>query len=461
MGLQTYFVAKFDHQDCKVAVLAKLQIFNSPSSFACPSPYECSTEHGAVAEIKNEHTSIVFSSNDGLLRRITRLGGPNLMVEEEVGAYSSQGSGAYLFKPMGKATSIVRLGGVVLVTVGSVMQEVHSEPRTIWDSYPLVRSARLYTGVSMQAHLVEMDYHIEFLENQYNNKELVVRFITGLRTNGVFFSDLNGFQTIRRQTYDKIPLQGNYYPMPSLAFLQCPAGVRFSIHSRQALGAASLTDGALEVMLERRLPHDDNRGLGQGVMDNHPTNIVFHLLLESNKTILPYAPASECFPSLFSHQVSAELNYPLHLFVGRREQKVSSKHVVERGALTTEFTPLGWNFPCDVHVVSMKIPRPLGASLTHQSTEYSLSLLRTGWDGSYGADRSLLRHCSLPVDDKLSFPDFFRNFDLKSLRRTSLSLLHDEPLQQVGRKTRAGLTDHRILAAMEIQAFKFGLTPTE
>ena len=35
-------------------------------------------------------------------------------------------------------------------------------------------------------------------------------------------------------------------------------------------------------MLDRRLVRDDGRGLGQGVMDNRPMNVVFHILVESN-----------------------------------------------------------------------------------------------------------------------------------------------------------------------------------
>jgi alpha-mannosidase II len=56
----------------------------------------------------------------------------------------------------------------------------------------------------------------------------------------------------RRETFSKIPLQGNYYPMPTLAFLQDKTR-RFSVHTRQAVGVASLKGGWLEMMLDRRL----------------------------------------------------------------------------------------------------------------------------------------------------------------------------------------------------------------
>ena len=49
--------------------------------------------------------------------------------------------------------------------------------------------------------------------------------------------------------------------------------------------------GWLEVMQDRRLMQDDNRGLGQGVTDNIVTQLSFRLLLE---TVKQPAPVSLC-----------------------------------------------------------------------------------------------------------------------------------------------------------------------
>lgn len=43
--------------------------------------------------------------------------------------------------------------------------------------------------------------------------------------------------------------------------------------------------GELEVVLDRRLKQDDNRGLGQGVMDNKLTASLYHLLLEDRRGV--------------------------------------------------------------------------------------------------------------------------------------------------------------------------------
>ena len=116
------------------------------------------------------------------------------------------------------------------------------------------------------------------LSSSFENTDLIVRFRTSLPSGSSFFTDLNGLQTIKRDTHSKLPVAANYFPITSLAFLQARGSSgdgssagnggtsstsgssgdsrgagsagdscrRFSVHMRQAAGAASL-----QVMTDR------------------------------------------------------------------------------------------------------------------------------------------------------------------------------------------------------------------
>jgi len=53
-------------------------------------------------------------------------------------------------------------------------------------------------------------------------------------------------QIIRRKRFSKLPLQANYYPLPTLAFIEDQT-FRFTILTAQPLGVASLKEGQMEV----------------------------------------------------------------------------------------------------------------------------------------------------------------------------------------------------------------------
>ena len=114
-------------------------------------------------------------------------------------------------------------------------------------------------------------------------------------------------QTIERRTLGKIPIQGNYYPVAGMMYIE-DGNSRLSLVLGQPLGGASLSQGQLEVLLDRRLMQDDNRGLGQGVTDTRLTLSTFRLLLEHPST--PETPAKP-LPSLLAHSALRSLLHPL------------------------------------------------------------------------------------------------------------------------------------------------------
>lgn len=87
------------------------------------------------------------------------------------------------------------------------------------------------------------------------------------------------FKVVKRKRFKKLPLQANYYPMPSMAYIEDKI-TRLTLLTATSLGVSSLRDGHIEVMLDRRLNQDDNLGLGQGVLDNKLTRHLFRILVE-------------------------------------------------------------------------------------------------------------------------------------------------------------------------------------
>lgn len=454
MGLQTYYIAN-GFVGCEKAKPARVRIFTSSKQLSCPTSYACSDLESDTVEISNQHQTLIFNVSCGQLQKISREDGHITVIEEELGMYSSTGSGAYLFKPNGNAEPIGLTGGQIVVAEGHLVREVFSNPRTSWEKTPVSHSTRVYNcESSIQEFVVEKEYHVELIGHDFNDKELIARYKTNVDNNRIFYSDLNGFQMSRRETYDKIPLQGNYYPMPSLAFMVGSNGERFSVHTRQSLGVASLENGWLEIMLDRRLVRDDDRGLGQGVMDNRPMIILFHILLESNvsSSANPTLNPRPLSPSLLSHLVGAHLNYPLQIFIAKKAEAISAQPPPR------SFSPLVASLPCDLHIVNFKVPRPSKYSQQPlEEPKFVLVLQRRHWDSSYC--RKGRSQCSSIADEPINLFDMFSGLTVSNAKATSLNLLHEDTdilgySEQFGSGAQEG---HVIISPMEIQAYKLHL----
>lgn len=71
--------------------------------------------------------------------------------------------------------------------------------------------------------------------------------------------------------------------MPTKAYIE-DKDTRLTVLTSSPLGCSSLSGGEIEIMLDRRLNQDDNLGLGQAVLDNHPTKHIFRVLVEKRPT---------------------------------------------------------------------------------------------------------------------------------------------------------------------------------
>ena len=70
------------------------------------------------------------------------------------------------------------------------------------------------------------------------NYEIAMRLNTNIKNDNTMYTDLNGFNMIKRITYSKLPLQANYYPIPTQAYIE-DSTARMTILSRYIFIALS------------------------------------------------------------------------------------------------------------------------------------------------------------------------------------------------------------------------------
>uniref|UniRef100_A0AAY5EM33 mannosyl-oligosaccharide 1,3-1,6-alpha-mannosidase n=1 Tax=Electrophorus electricus TaxID=8005 RepID=A0AAY5EM33_ELEEL len=273
-------------------------------------------------------------------------------------------SGAYLFLPDGEAKKYSpSRPPVIRVTKGPVFSEVTTTFTHI------THTLRLYNIQGVDGQAVEICNTVD-IRGEFN-QEIAMRITSDINSMNRFFTDLNGFQVQPRRTMSKLPLQANFYPMTSMAYLE-DSNRRLTLLTAQSLGAASLKSGQLEVIMDRRLNQDDNRGLGQGVLDNKITANSFRLLLEPRNSRENNAPFS--YPSLLSHISCTYLNHPL----------IQMATSVDPALLTpVPHSPLTSSFPCDIHLVNLRtIQSQVGGGPSEQA---ALILHRKGFDCGFSS----------------------------------------------------------------------------
>ncbi|XP_073655956.1 alpha-mannosidase 2x isoform X5 [Tursiops truncatus] len=410
--------------------------------------------------LSNRYMQVWFSGLTGLLKSIRRVDEEQ---EQRVGMEfliygtrsSKDKSGAYLFLPDGEAKPYVPKDPPVLrITEGPFFSEVVAYYEHVH------QVVRLYNLPGVEGLSLDVSSLVDIRDCV--NKELALRLHTDIDSQGTFFTDLNGFQVQPRRYRKKLPLQANFYPMPVMACLQ-DAQSRLTLHTAQALGVSSLHDGQLEVILDRRLMQDDNRGLGQGLKDNKRTCNHFRLLLE--RRTLGREPGffsklaamfrglifhssrsghrevqdgpSTSYPSLLSHLTSMYLNTPvLALPVAKRQPP---------GPALCSFRPLASSLPCDFHLLNLRTLQAEDDSLP--SAETALLLHRKGFDCGLEA-KNLGFNCTTS-QGKVALGSLFRGLDVVFLQPTSLTLLY--PLASPSNSTDI------YLEPMEIATFRLRL----
>ncbi|XP_043463194.1 alpha-mannosidase 2 isoform X2 [Leptopilina heterotoma] len=299
-------------------------------------------------QLENQKIKLVFDRQSGFLKQVTKHS-KIMQCSIQFAAYSSAQfhSGAYLFMPDPNLRDtdkdiLESTHQKIYIVSGNISSRLTVEYGKL-----LTHQVAIYHDNSNYlSEAIHLRNVVDFEAPPKNREtEMFMRLQTDI-LNGdppEFYTDLNGHQMIKRTKIERIGIEGNYFPITTMAYIQDTAH-RLTLLVNHAQGAASYQPGWLEVMLDRRTLHDDSRGMGEGLLDNKKTIIKHWLLFEDIKTNNNNNGDKYSKPSLIANHFSNSLNYPVNIFV-----------VDDGNYQMAPETPLvSQSFPCDVHLVNLR-----------------------------------------------------------------------------------------------------------
>ncbi|CAB4066380.1 MAN2 [Lepeophtheirus salmonis] len=246
---------------------------------------------------------------------------------------------------------------------------------------------------------------------RYNNLEIAMRFDAAIDSKTIFYTDLNGFSMMERRRLSKIPLQANFYPIASMAYIQDTSS-RLTLISRQPLGGSSLQSGQLEIMLDRRLMQDDNRGLGEPVTDNLITKSSFTLILERS------------IPSCRGENSKNGASYPSLLAVGARHALLNPLYSMfylgeksKLSSLSNSYANVERDLACDIDILNLR------TSITSSETPTDSSAFIVHRQGFNGCYKPIGMNC-VTNEGRLSLSELFPHIYSNNVQQMTLSLLY-------------------------------------
>ncbi|CAG9790670.1 unnamed protein product [Diatraea saccharalis] len=144
-----------------------------------------------------------------------------------------------------------------------------------WASRPDILSvtSQLNTKAKQEAITSEVNYLDDLIvlgsdhSDVTSGKEVLIKYSTDLVNEGVFYTDSNGRQTMKRirnkrpmfDPVNKDPITGNFYPVTSKIYIEdLSKNIRFAVLNDRCQGGSSLQDGEINILLHRRLLTEDD-----------------------------------------------------------------------------------------------------------------------------------------------------------------------------------------------------------
>jgi len=415
LGMETYFLKEVKAEEGPNGDLdvATIKIMNSKNQPYKVAPFKSvDLVDPTTFTLANTFLKAAFS-NEGLLQTLTTLdNGETTRAAIQFLTYGTKASrgeksGAYLFLPDGAGRLMSLKNPVVRIVQGKIASYV--EVLTKWNKHRVM----LINSPGVDGTGLHIQNDIDLTTSQMDNNEISMRIETDIKSGEYFYTDLNGFQMIRRKRYAKLPLQGNWYPLPTMAYIQDDSS-RLSVVTSSPLGGTSIKSGDLEIMLDRRLAQDDNRGLFQGVQDNKVTRHKFSLLLERRIAGCKQEPEGQAsYPSLLAHSVRNSLLHPYFRLIFLAVDYSGN-------GLRLRYSPVQKPLDCDIHLINLRTANQNTYS-PNPGDKTALILHRQGFNSCYKpAGLSCQTTGGKVLLDEL-FPALFSS----SVTQMSLSLMHE------------------------------------
>jgi hypothetical protein len=184
-------------------------------------------------------------------------------------------SGAYLFRPANDLEYSVRYTVLRNMTTfnGDFVQEMFMN----FTSDSLYRNTTACVRVRYydESESSEWEVYLKDIPNDDHGREVTVNWKSfDIKNNGVFWTDSNGLEMQQRwlnyrPTYNLSSFENvttNYYPVNSAISIVDPkTKLKFTVLNDRSQGGSSLEDGKIELMQNRRLFFDDNRGVDEAL----------------------------------------------------------------------------------------------------------------------------------------------------------------------------------------------------
>ncbi|KAJ8915809.1 hypothetical protein NQ315_004621 [Exocentrus adspersus] len=225
-------------------------------------------------------TSFQINNSTNLLNSITMNGITIDITQNFYYYYSETGisdktnisSGAYLFRPTNTTPESLNNGVTKVAEVrGKLVEEFHQK----WndDKIYISQIIRVYKNESF----IEFDWLVGGINiTDDMGKEVITRYSvssSSFKTNSTFYTDSNGREMIKRTlnsrpdyTYNATnePIASNYYPVTSKIVIK-DSNIELAVLTDRPQGGSSLNDGEIELMIHRRILHDDLKGVDESL----------------------------------------------------------------------------------------------------------------------------------------------------------------------------------------------------